>query len=794
VKELLFNLTGTIEVPVEIALREIGISSWEYTIGSLKETKVSSLIITPEKRLVNYPRNLKKFINRCKLVGIKPKFKDERVTAFLKKPLELHSSFKLRPYQVDAVAKMLYNLHKEGQNSVFLKAGAGSGKEQPLYSKILTPTGWTTMGEVSVGDKVISMTGKPTKVLGVYPQGVKDVFRLHFTDGSTADCGIEHLWLAKTKRAKDYKIYSTKDLLANGVNDFYFDKRYHKRYNKRNFRVPLPEAVEYSSSNKLPIDPYILGLLLGDGGFTGKNVITFTNKHLKLVEQVAIYLGRDIKDIKYKQGAYFISLYRRAVSSFKELGLFGKLSVDKFIPTVYKTASIKDRKKLLQGLLDTDGHKMRKHYTEYASSSKELYEDVVNLARSLGCYVKQGKVRTPKYKYKGEVKTGKEAYRCFIDSNKTYKSIEKVEKVGECECQCIMVEDETHTYITDNFTVTHNTYILPAIVKGLGQRTLILVDKKDLVDQMVEEFEKNSVGLDLKVLTAKNKEFGEVTITTFQFLLKNMNLLEEHKNEIGCVIIDEAHLISIGAFTQVVNKLPAKYRIGLSATPTRSDGLTEAMFDVMGNYIVEGTNPDLLKVNIVRMQQLTTVTKGSKDSAITMWSNFYKQPKVIAPTVKATQHMLRLNRAVLVYATQVSVQEELKSSLKELGISSEIINQKTKQSERKELLNKFEAREIDVLIAGTILQKGISVHRLDTIINHSNHTKESLEQLVGRLRRPHKEKKPPIFIDFLYEGRGRWKAGDRFVVYQKLKADYKDKINTWSYIKTEKFLEEGIKK
>ena len=69
-----------------------------------------------------------------------------------------------------------------------------SGKEQPLDAKILTPTGWTIMGELEEFQEIIAGDGTITEVIGIYPQGTKDVWRLSFNDGSTAECGLEHLW------------------------------------------------------------------------------------------------------------------------------------------------------------------------------------------------------------------------------------------------------------------------------------------------------------------------------------------------------------------------------------------------------------------------------------------------------------------------------------------------------------------------------------------------------------------------------------------------------------------------
>ena len=93
-----------------------------------------------------------------------------------------------RPYQAQGIA---YNL---AHDNVLNADQPGLGKLQPLYSKIATPDGWKTMGDMKVGTKIFSKNGRETTVTGVFPHGEKDIYRVVFSDGSTTDCGLEHLW------------------------------------------------------------------------------------------------------------------------------------------------------------------------------------------------------------------------------------------------------------------------------------------------------------------------------------------------------------------------------------------------------------------------------------------------------------------------------------------------------------------------------------------------------------------------------------------------------------------------
>jgi len=169
---------------------------------------------------------------------------------------------------------------------------AGSGKAQPLDSKILTPTGWTTMGEVQIGSKVIGKDGRSANVIGVYPQGIKDIYRIKFSDGtSTRACG-EHLWHTRTQLDRDTKrggsIKSTYEMMESLRSG---------KCSKKNHSIPIVSPVEFRSPGPLPMHPYLLGSLLGDGGMSVGNPV-FSSEDEESVEILAEMLFAIDCDIK----------------------------------------------------------------------------------------------------------------------------------------------------------------------------------------------------------------------------------------------------------------------------------------------------------------------------------------------------------------------------------------------------------------------------------------------------------------------------------------------------------------
>lgn len=363
----------------------------------------------------------------------------------------------------------------------------GTGKEQPLSSKILTPDGWITMGDVRVGTKVIGADGKPCNVIGVYPKGIKDVYRVSFDDGSYVDCGLEHLWEVKTsddrRRKKNARIVNTKQML----NNFILGKKSKRPYH--NYSVRLVKPIKYD--DKLEEDdlkPYLLGVLIGDGGLS-RGTIKFTTADEEILERVKQELPKSDKICKYSGDNYDYGISNKKLKGqvhqqnetflkLQEYGLQGKTSEHKFIPKKYLYSSVEHRLDLLRGLMDTDGWTDKRDCNCcFYTTSQQLANDVLELVRSLGgkssLTSKIGKYRDKN----GKIKECKMLYmlNISINTNPFYlkrkaekysvpqfnyqKMIVNIEKVRQEECQCIMVDSPEHLYITDGYTLTHNTEV-----------------------------------------------------------------------------------------------------------------------------------------------------------------------------------------------------------------------------------------------------------------------------------------------------------------------------------------------
>ena len=366
------------------------------------------------------------------------------------------------------------------------------GKAQPLDTRLITPEGDKLMGDIRMGDKVIGCDGKPHTVIGIYPQGMKDVYELTFSDGTKTKCCKEHLWTVSTRTRRNhnrgYTVMELSEILKKPIKT---DQGY-------TFRIPVCKAVEYSVNPTLKIDAYLLGLLIGDGSLSmiggARNRLYFSNMEVDILEKLnneILKIGGHITQNHTTKIQYEIACVNELKNNILNYGLNVK-SDERFIPKDYLVASIPERKRLLAGLMDTDGTVEQNGSYRYSTVSVRLAEDVSELCRSLGYRVNvSAKSRSGKSTeyclhiatdevIVSSVKHKTRLAHCINRtdrlSDKTSMAIVDIKKVGREECQCIMVDSEEHTYLCDDFIVTHNTAGLKAALSAWGDPEKLMVN------------------------------------------------------------------------------------------------------------------------------------------------------------------------------------------------------------------------------------------------------------------------------------------------------------------------------
>lgn len=396
---------------------------------------------------------------------------------------------------------------------------SGSGKALLADELIPTPQGYTRNGDLKVGDYVFDRHGKLTRVLGVYPQGEKDVYRVHFSDGRYLDCCKDHLISFYTEKQvnrythhlyRNIPKFTTKSVLdlsklvTSGGNGYY---------------IPNNDSIERDSKN-YSLHPYVLGVLLGDGCLTIPQ-LTISSNDSFIVEKVSSLLNVENNLKRSSTHTYswnFVDLNRTMCGTGNKLvptadvlrevpELINTHSYEKFIPEIYKFGSIEQRTDLLRGLLDTDGCVNKKNRLSFTSTSKRLIDDIREVLWSLGissglsidnrvggqhkhiCY--QISIQCSDDRKKKLLTLPRKLERIAdLHRERTtryeFLKISGVEKLDKSEeMVCIYVDNEEHLYQASKMhIVTHNTIFLLSTLANtlsLRQRVLAIDPKNDLV-------------------------------------------------------------------------------------------------------------------------------------------------------------------------------------------------------------------------------------------------------------------------------------------------------------------------
>lgn len=363
------------------------------------------------------------------------------------------------------------------------------GRSQPISEQVLTPNGYIEIGKLSVGDAIINSSGIISRVQAVYPQGKLDVYKVEFNDGTHVLCSKDHLWTTSNlyENAKGMSSVKTTEDIINSIKN---------NHGQKEHRIKLISDCVYFENKQCIVHPYLVGVLLGDGHL-GNNQIGFTTKDTEIIDTISSLLPPNMI-IKHRNNYDY-----RIVSTnnnntlkkhLKDIGIYGKTSVDKYIPIDYKINSKEVRISVLRGLMDTDGwvchHRSGNSRAQFCSISRCLAEDVMFIVRSLGGYAY---MRERKYSEKDthllkgrEIKHNHPSYivdirmkdnpfslerkaSIFENNLPKHKIIISVSPYGFEECVCIKTSADDALYVTSGFNLTHNTFHDSFVIIDEGQ-------------------------------------------------------------------------------------------------------------------------------------------------------------------------------------------------------------------------------------------------------------------------------------------------------------------------------------
>lgn len=424
------------------------------------------------------------------------------------------------------VLSVNYDCLTGGYHIVYLKP-RGVGAPQPHSEIVITPDGEKTIGEIQIGDKVFDREGNPSKVIEKYSKGLQEVWEVTLLDGRVVKCGGNHVWSVMfNKKQRDI---TTEQMLALGL--IYSHSTGQKTYK---FKLPEIKPVKYEKK-ELPIHPYILGALLGDGDTFSKNV-RIANDDEELLERFRTILGEGYKLTKDSSNNNYTIVFidnhnkevkekysispkadRGRVNPLKreldKLGLTVKCE-NKFIPEIYKKGSVKQRVELLKGLMDTDGSISEQGYCEFSNISLTLIKDLAYICRSLGlyctysfsnreremnitdrlgkttCFIENGYWRLYIATNKNIFYISRKSKRINTSkATKTQVPIINIKRTGIFEeHSCLSVDNKEHLYLTRDFIPTHNSWKAASMAERnyaciRGSKTYMLANDKTFLTE-----------------------------------------------------------------------------------------------------------------------------------------------------------------------------------------------------------------------------------------------------------------------------------------------------------------------
>jgi len=325
---------------------------------------------------------------------------------------------------------------------IILAARPGMGKAQPLDAKLLSQNGWKTMGEVKRDDVLAGSDGKFHKVKDVFLQGKKPIYKVTFEDNTSTECCEEHLWITFQQSENKLAVRSLaqiKNTLLTGSG-------------KPNHYIPMVMPIQWEEK-KLPLSSYLVGLFVSNQG------------------QTSLLANKDA----FKTSERMAETYEKLQNAFGDQMV--NFSEEPFIPKDYLWSNVRQRTELLDGMLAFSGRLDTDSKGKYKTDSPRLKDDFVFLIRSLGGMVSL----TEKKNEKGEtffylefelpaslsdLETGAQT-TTNNNLSPLFKYITKIEFIGNKEAACIKIDSADSLYVTDDFTLTHNTaFVLSALANA----------------------------------------------------------------------------------------------------------------------------------------------------------------------------------------------------------------------------------------------------------------------------------------------------------------------------------------
>lgn len=360
--------------------------------------------------------------------------------------------------------------------NLVLYPAIGWGKASRLTARVYTPDGYKYMKDIAIGDEVSTPNGKTAKVIQTFDQPSSLLYKVTFSDGRSTVVHADHLWKIARRQNEDgvcWEILSTKEILEQG------------NIEDHQWFIPLTEpALHTKRLHTIP--PYILGVMLGCDVVVNSSTIYLRGGNKDIFNKIKAALPKDLLLQHTKDHTVAIqpknpnskNIYKDELQRLKIL-----INKKKAIPKEYLYDAVENRIALIQGLMDTSGTLNIEDYDiSFSSTSQKLAKDTLQLAQSLGGYgrlqnsVTGKQVGISHHMYSVAISfpnrtlpvfSLKQKQNRYINSITRSKSnltgnwlfLASIEPFAEEPSKCILLDDTEHLYLTDEYIVTHNSYL-----------------------------------------------------------------------------------------------------------------------------------------------------------------------------------------------------------------------------------------------------------------------------------------------------------------------------------------------
>ena len=664
-------------------------------------------------------------------------------------PLQFSGS--LRPEQQKAVGYVTQVL-QAGQLGMIVRAAPGWGKSPALATPVLRYDGKVVRAEeVQAGDLLMGPDSTARRVLDANT-GFGPMYRIIPTVGEVWECNESHILTL---------VHSVTDEVIDIALTDYLRLSAAQKHHLKQFS---PEGgVDFPSGNPLPLDPYFLGVWYGDGtkALNGVAISKPDAEIEALCRDTAAAFGLRLRVEAARCPVYHIVVTERGQPN-PLLDLMRSVFGDgRELPSAYLIASRADRMAFLAGWLDSDGYHNNGCY-EIVQKRKEWADGIAFVARSLGirAIVREKIVNGCIYwrvKLAGDFSTLPLRIARKLPRERKQRKIATrtgfmVERVADGGYRGILLDGD-HRYLLGDFTVTHNTVVACALIAQLQVPTLVVVHKEFLVNQWKERIEQFLPGSKVGIIQQDTCDFAgkHIAIAMVHSLVSREYPLLLYRWP-GLVITDEVHRIAAETWSHVPPKFPARWRVGISATPRRKDGADNVFLWHIGPVGFKAHEQRLkpkvrrvwTKFRMVETARFNPNLASKPVQLQFLCANDVRNHLVVDQLIQAAQ----AGRKIIV----------LSERLKHLSLLEGLYRRKWPDNAGPCPSTGFyigglsqdaldEAAKASVIFATSqLVSEGLDIPALDTIALTT--PLSDVEQAVGRILRPCEGKKDPVVVDF----------------------------------------------